>query len=422
MLIPSIDLMDGKAVQLVGGREKVLEVEDVLGLARRWRPYGELAVIDLDAALGRGGNLDLVKALCREARCRVGGGIRTPERAFELLRAGAASVILGTAASEELLAKLPRERTLVAVDQRQGRLQVKGWTEDAAESPLDRMRRLAPLCGGFLATVVDKEGRLAGVDWEAAKAFREATDRPVVYAGGVSTAEDVAALDRLGLDAQVGMALYQGLMDPGEAYAACLDWDKQGGLLPVAVQDEAGRLLMVAYTDRATLVEALARGRGIYWSRSRQARWEKGATSGHTQVLLRATADCDRDTLRFLVRQEGPACHTGRATCFGEADFALEDLESTLRERAQDPVAGSYTARLFREEGLLAAKLAEEAVEVAEAGTADELVWEGADLLYFLMVRLAQGGVRMEQVLRELERRRKTDTRKPGNAKGVRPC
>ncbi len=422
MLIPSIDLMGGRAVQLVGGREKALEVEDVLGLARAWRPYGELAVIDLDAALGTGDNLALVKALCAEARCRVGGGIRTPERAFELLRAGAASVILGTAASEELLRKLPRERTLVAVDQRQGRLQVKGWTEDAAESPLDRMRRLGPFCGGFLATVVDKEGRLGGVDWEAAAAFRAATDRPVVYAGGVTTVADVARLDRMGLDAQVGMALYRGLLDPGEAFVACLDWDKQGGLLPVAVQDESDRLLMLAYTNRETLREALAAGRGIYWSRSRGARWEKGATSGHVQTLLRAAADCDRDTLRFVVRQAGPACHTGQATCFGPADFSLEDLEATLRARAQDPAEGSYTARLFREPGLLEAKLVEEAGELAQAPTADDLVWEGADLLYFLMVRLAQGGVRLDQVLRELERRRKTDTRKPGNAKGVKPC
>jgi phosphoribosyl-ATP pyrophosphohydrolase len=422
MLIPSIDLMGGKAVQLVGGRTKVLEVEDVLGLARRWRVYGELAVIDLDAALGQGDNLALVKELCAVARCRVGGGIRTPERAQELLRAGAASVILGTAASEELLRKLPRERTLVAVDQREGRIQVKGWTEDAPEAPLDRMRRLTPFCGGFLMTVVDKEGRLEGLDWEAARAARAATDLPIVYAGGVTTVEDVATLDRLGLDAQVGMALYRGLMDPAEAFLACLDWDKQGGLLPAAVQDEAGRLLMVAYESRACLKEALEKGRGIYWSRSRQARWEKGATSGHTQELLRVEADCDRDTLKFTVRQQGAACHTGRATCFGAADFAIQDLEATLASRREAPVPGSYTARLLTEEGLLPAKLREEAEEVIAAATSDELVWEGADLLYFLMARLAQGGVRFEQVLRELERRARTDARKPGNRKGVPTC
>jgi phosphoribosyl-ATP pyrophosphohydrolase len=407
---------------LVGGRAKVLEVDDVLGLAQRWRVYGDLAVIDLDAALGTGDNLALVKELCALAPCRVGGGVRTKERAFELLRAGASALILGTAANEELLGKLPRDRTLVAVDQRGGKLQAQGWTRDEVEAPLDRMRRLGPLCGGFLMTVVDQEGRLEGVAWESARAARAATSRPIVYAGGVTTEGDVAALDRLGLDAQVGMALYRGLLNPARAFLASLAWDKQGGLLPVVVQDEARRTLMVAYTDRACLQEALETRRGIYWSRSRQARWVKGATSGHTQDLLRVEADCDRDTLRFVVRQQGPACHTGADTCFGSADFALGDLEATLRSRREAPTPGSYTARLFAEEGLLAAKLREEAEELIQAATPDELVWEGADLLYFLMARLVQGGVGLEQVLRELERRSTTDTRKPGNAKGAQPC
>jgi len=422
MLVPSIDLMGGKAVQLVGGRTKVLEVDDVLGLARQWRVYGDLAVIDLDAALGTGDNLALVKELCAVARCRVGGGIRSADRAHELLRAGAAAVILGTAASEELLAKLPRERTLVAVDQRAGKLQVKGWTEDAAESPMDRIRRLTPFCGGFLMTVVDKEGRLEGLDWEAARAARAATDRRIVYAGGVTSVADVAGLDKLGLDAQVGMALYRGLMDPAEAFLACLDWDKQGGLLPAAVMDESGRLRMLAYQSRETLAEALRTGKGIFWSRSRAARWEKGASSGHTQELLRVETDCDRDTLRFVVRQRGATCHTGADTCFGPAEFSLLDLEGTLQSRRDLASPGSYTARLYSEPGLLAAKLLEEAGEVNDAATPDELVWEGADLLYFLMARLTQGGVRLEQVLRELERRATTDTRKPGNAKGAKPC
>jgi phosphoribosyl-ATP pyrophosphohydrolase len=401
----------------VGGRTKILEVDDVLGLAERWRVYGELAVIDLDAALGQGDNLALVKELCGVARCRVGGGVRSPERAFELLRAGAAKIIVGTAASEELLKRLPRERALVAVDQRAGRLQSKGWREDEAEPLRARMRRLAPFCGGFLMTVVDKEGRLEGVDWEAAREVRATTDLPVVYAGGVTSVGDVTSLDRMGLDAQVGMALYRGLLDPAEAFVACLDWEKQGGLLPAAVQDEAGRLRMVAYQSRESLRQALCQGRGIYWSRSRGELWVKGATSGHTQTLLRVEPDCDRDSLRLVVRQEGPSCHTGATTCFGIEDFALSDLEATLRERRMEAPPGSYTARLFTEEGLLAAKLREEMEELIAAETPDERVWEAADLLYFLMVRMAQDGVRLEQVLRELERRRKTDTRKPGNAK-----
>jgi len=392
-------------------------VDDVLGLAMRWRVYGEIAVIDLDAALGQGDNFALVKELCKIAQCRVGGGIRTVDHAHELLRAGAARIIIGTAASEEFLAKLPRERALVAVDQNHGRLQSRGWRSDEAEAPLDRVRRLTPFCGGFLMTVVDKEGRLEGVDWEAARQVREATTLPVTYAGGVGTAQDVATLDRMGLDAQVGMALYRGLLDPTEAFLACLDWEKQDGLIPAAVQDQAGRLRMVAWQNRESLRQSLTEAKGIYWSRSRSELWEKGKSSGNRQQLLRVETDCDRDTLRFVINQTGSACHTGAATCFGMANFALTDLESSIQQRADSGSEGSYTVRLLREAGLLEAKLREETEEVIQAKTQDELVWESADLLYFLMVRMNQGGIRLEQVLRELERRHVTDTRKPGNAK-----
>lgn len=416
MLVPSIDLMNGKAVQLIGGREKVLEVEDVIGLATRWRVYGEIAVIDLDAAMGRGSNLELIKQLCKIASCRVGGGIRSVEAAHELLRCGAARIILGSAASEELLKKLPKDRSLVAVDQRNGKLQSQGWQKDEAESLSDRVKRLSPFCGGFLMTAVDKEGRLEGVDWELVKAIKAITHNPVTYAGGVTTIGDVVALDKQGLDAQVGMALYKGQMDPTEAFLGCLDWEKQGGLIPAIAQDDAGRIRMMAWQSRESLAKALNEGKGIYWSRSRGEIWEKGLSSGHSQVLFKVDADCDRDTLRMVIHQEGPSCHTGKDTCFGDADFKLEDLEAALLERRDNAEAGSYTARLFKDPELLAGKLREETEEVIEAKSQDEVVWEAADLLYFLMVRCASADVRLEQVLRELERRRKTDARKPFKA------
>ena len=406
MLIPSIDLMGGRAVQLVGGREKALEVDDVVGLARRFRVYGEIAVIDLDAALGRGDNRALVERLCREARCRVGGGVRDRRRAAELLRAGASRVIVGTAASEELLAGLPRERVLVAVDHRAGTLLSHGWQAEEREAPLERIRRLSPLCGGFLVTRVDREGWLGGVDWDAARELRAATDRGLTYAGGVASAADVAALDRLGLDAQVGMALYTGRLDPAEAFAACLDFDKGGGRLPCVVEDAAGRVRMLAWQTPESLRQALAAGRGVYWSRSRGEVWVKGATSGNTQQLLRARADCDRDTVLFTVDSPGPVCHTGTATCFGPVDFRLDDLEAVIARRREAAPPESYTARLLADPDLLDAKIREEAEEVIEARERpDDLVWECADLLYHLLARMAAGGVRLDQVAAELERR-----------------
>jgi phosphoribosyl-ATP pyrophosphohydrolase len=408
MLIPSIDLMDGQAVQLVGGRHKVLERPDVEELARRFSVYGEIAVIDLDAAMGRGDNRALVRRLCGIARCRVGGGIRDERRAAELLRAGADRLILGTAADEGLLARLPRERVLVAVDHDRGRVLSHGWLQDAGETPAARIRRLAPHCGGFLVTGIHHEGRLAGFSMDDILALRELTDRPITYAGGVTAATEVAALDRHGIDAQVGMALYTGRLDPAEAFLACLDFHKEGGRLPCVVQDAAGRVLMVAWQTLDSLREALRSGRGVYYSRRRQRLWVKGESSGHGQRLLRATADCDRDTVLFTVSPAGPACHTGAASCFGRLDFAVGDLEAVLQQRQRHPVDSSYTCRLLREPELLAAKLREEVDEVIDAaGRADDLVWECADTLYFLLVQMTAGGIGWTQVLNELERRRR---------------
>lgn len=409
MLIPSIDIMDGKAVQLVGGREKVLEVEDVPGLARRFRVFGEIAVIDLDAALGRGDNLSLIKRLCTEAPCRVGGGIRTAERAGELLRAGARSLIIGTAASEEFLRRLPREQSLVAVDFKDGSVQSHGWTAAAGETPEERMQRLAPFCAGFLATDVATEGRMRGIDPDRAARLKDVTGLPLTWAGSITTSAEVAALDRLGIDAQVGMSLYTGRLDPAEAFISCIDFQKGGGLLPCIVQDEQERTLMLAYQSPPSLRQALVSGQGVYFSRSRNQIWIKGETSGHRQLLLQARTDCDRDVLLFTVRQTGPACHTGQATCFGRKQFHLEDLSAVIENRRDHPAGESYTARLLSGPDRLDAKLREELAEVLEAARRpDDLIWECADLLYFLLVKMAAGGIHLSQVTAELARRRST--------------
>ncbi len=408
MLIPSIDLMGGRAVQLVGGRDKVLERDDVEELARQFGLYGEIAVIDLDAALGRGNNNALVRRLCRIARCRVGGGIRDERRAAELLRAGAARLIVGTAADEALLTQLPRDRVLVAADHDHGRVMSHGWRQDAGESPAARLSRLAPFCGGFLITAIHNEGRMDSFDMDEIQSLRQVANCPITYAGGVTAAAEVAALDQMGVDAQVGMALYTGRLDPTEAFLACLDFNKEGGRLPCVVQDAADRVLMVAWQTPESLREAFRIGRGVYFSRRRQKLWTKGETSGHVQRLVRVVPDCDRDTVLFTVEQEGPACHTGSAGCFGSLEFTPADLEAVLRRRAQHPTDDSYTCRLLRDRVLLAAKLREEIDEVIEAtGRMDDLVWECADVLYFLLVQMTASGIGFDQVLSELERRRR---------------
>lgn len=417
MIVPSIDLMDGRAVQLVGGRERALDAGDPRPLARRFGRVGEVAVIDLDAALGRGSNASLVAELCRLAPCRVGGGIRSVEDARRWLDAGAVRVILGTAATPDIISALPRDRVIAAVDAIGGEVVVEGWRTATRERVEEKVTTLRGLVWGFLATFVEREGRMEGTDLDRARALKAAAgEARLTVAGGITAADDVAVLDREGIDAQVGMALYTGRLPLADAFAAPLRSDRPDGLWPTVVADEAGRALGLAYSSLESLRAALESGAGVYHSR-RRGTWTKGETSGDRQDLLRVQADCDRDTLRFTVRQHGAGfCHAGTATCWGPPR-GLAALEARLRERLTVPDTDSYTRRLLTDPELLAAKLVEEAGELSEAPDAASAAYEAADLVYFTTVALTRAGVSLAEVERELDRRALRVTRRPGDAK-----
>jgi phosphoribosyl-ATP pyrophosphohydrolase len=412
MIIPSIDLQDGQAVQLIGGEKKALDAGDPRPLAERFGRVGEVAVVDLDAALGQGDNSALIQDLIERAPCRVGGGIRSVEAAVWWLDQGATSVVLGTAARPEVLRELPRERVIAALDARDGEVVVEGWTRPTGTAVLERIADLRELVGGFLVTFVEREGRLQGTDLDFATLIREAAgDARVTIAGGITTAEEVAALDRLGCDAQVGMALYTGRLGLAEGFAAPLRSDRADGLWPTVVTDERGIALGLAYSSLDSLRTALDRGLGVYHSR-RRGLWIKGETSGATQALLRVDADCDRDSLRFTVRQAPPGfCHLGTRTCFGP-DRGLGVLAERLRARAVNPPPGSYTARLLADPALLGDKLREEADELARAEGRDEVIHEAADVLYFTLTELARQGVDLSEVEAALDRRALKVTRR----------
>jgi phosphoribosyl-ATP pyrophosphohydrolase len=412
MIVPSIDLQGGHAVQLVGGEAKALDAGDPRPLARRFSLVGEIAVVDLDAALGQGSNAALIEELLDLAPCRVGGGIRDVASAIAWLDRGARKVVLGTAARPEVLKELPRERIIAALDARHGEVVVEGWKKRTGQSVLARIAELRDLVGGFLVTFVEREGRLEGTDLTFAKEIRPAAgDAAVTIAGGITTAEEIAELDRLGCDAQVGMALYTGRLGLAKAFAAPLRSDRPDGLWPTVVVDERGVALGMAHSDLESLRAALDRGQGVYHSRSRGL-WIKGATSGATQELLRIDADCDRDCLRFTVRQRPPGfCHLGTRTCWGE-DTGLSALARRLAERKASAPAGSYTARLLADPALLEAKLREEAAELAQAESRGDVIHEAADLLYFTLATLARHDIDLGEVERALARRALKVTRR----------
>src|SRR5207237_6743003 len=221
--------------------------------------------------------------MVRRAPCRVGGGIRDLAAARAWLDAGAAKIVIGTAASPELCGALPRARVIAAVDADRGQVVVDGWRRETGVPVLERIRALAPLVGGFLFTQVEREGAMDGFDFQAvAVAARAAGDARLTAAGGITTTVEIAELDRIGADAQVGMALYTGRLTLGAAVAAPLakpvDHGAKGGVWPTVVCDEWGRALGLAWSTPDSLARAVQERRRAYWARSRQAPRVEGET------------------------------------------------------------------------------------------------------------------------------------------------
>ena len=226
MIIPCIDLMDGKVVQLVQGRDKALEGDAPLAMLRKFEAFPEIQVIDLDAAMGKGSNDEIVALLAKRATTRVGGGVRTVERARRLLQQGAHRVIIGTAAFHstgvntsflaELTGAVGRERVLIALDSKNGTIVVRGWQEATTLTAQEVLRQLEPYCSGFLCTYVDKEGMMEGTDLDWFRRLRAATDHELTAAGGISTMDEIRELSSLGVHCALGMVIYTGRLDLAE--------------------------------------------------------------------------------------------------------------------------------------------------------------------------------------------------------------
>jgi phosphoribosylformimino-5-aminoimidazole carboxamide ribotide isomerase len=222
MLIPSIDLMGGKVVQLVQGSKKALEFDDPQEWIDRFRKYPLVQLIDLDAALGRGHNRDLVRAIAGQLPCQVGGGIRTIEAAEETLGTGARKIILGSSLisngainlnfAREVSTQLGAEKLVFAIDSRAGRVAIKGWQELTFITAMEMIRALDAFCTAFLYTHIDTEGLLQGLPFNVVRELRAATSRQFIAAGGIRSQEEIDTLDALRIDAVVGMAIYQGLI------------------------------------------------------------------------------------------------------------------------------------------------------------------------------------------------------------------
>ena len=222
MLIPSIDLERGRIVQLVQGESLAVETSDIDVWIERFRNRSKVQLIDLDAAKGEGSNDPLLTRICGELPCRVGGGIRSIDRARQVFDAGATHVIASSALFKKgvvdlsfaasLASAFGADRLIAAVDSRGGQVAIHGWRTVLGITPLDAVRALEPFVGEFLYTHIDGEGLMKGTDIAAITAVRNATSRRLTAAGGITTLDEVKELDALGVDAVVGMAIYTGRM------------------------------------------------------------------------------------------------------------------------------------------------------------------------------------------------------------------
>jgi phosphoribosyl-ATP pyrophosphohydrolase/phosphoribosyl-AMP cyclohydrolase len=421
MVIASIDIQNGKVVQLKQGEELILQRDNAGELAAEFDRYGEVAVIDLDAAMGKGSNLEMIKPLLRKAECRLGGGIRTPAQAKELVSLGARKIIVGSSAFrdssgkfgvnipflEAMSKKIGRERLIVAVDARGGEIVVDGWKTPTGLDLFEAAKGVEPFAGELLFTCVEREGTMTGIDLAPVRTLRETVSCQITVAGGVSTLAEIEEITAIGCDVQLGMALYTGKINLADAFAVSLNWKKdQCSLLPLIVQSPGGQALMTGFTDTAALGETFKRGNVCFHSRTRNKLWMKGENSGNVLKLIRLRADCDRDALLATAQPAGSVCHTGAWSCFStNRDYTWQFLQDIIAERFRSPAPGSYTATLDDE--LVREKVMEEAKELCEAKNREEIVWEAADLLYFSTVLMTRAGVTVQEILDELDRRHK---------------
>ena len=407
MLIPSIDLMDGKAVQLQQGDKKIIEREDVFELLAEFSMYGEVAIIDLDAAMGQGSNKDLIEQLLRKRPCRVGGGIRDLATAKDYLAAGATKIILGTSASQDWVKDLPRQALIFAIDAKDDYLTTHGWKQTQDIKVLEIISDWAQNCGEFLYTQVKKEGMMQGIDQERIEAVIKASPIPVTVAGGITSYEDLQWINAKGANSQIGMAIYSGKMSLTQAFISLVDFNKMA-LIPTVVQDaKTQKVLMMAYSSAASLNHALTTRTGTYYSRSRNQLWTKGETSNNTQKLVQVDVDCDGDTLLFLVEQQDNACHFDRYSCFASQtkNYSLDYLDEVFEQRLASKEGQSFTQKLFASEALQIEKLKEECEELIEATDHNHVRWEAADLLFFTLVMAKAKGVSFQEIVNDLRSR-----------------
>lgn len=350
MIYPCIDIQKGEVVQLVRGQERGIEIaESYSELADLFADAGvAINVIDLDGAKEEGSNLDAVEEIVKKAEARVGGGIRTAEKAAHLIGIGAKKVIIGTNVFdgdrlaydflEKLAGTIGKDKVIVALDVKDGKIAINGWQKYTGINPLAVASELEQFCSEIQCTYVDREGMMAGTNIDFFKSIRDKTGLKLTAAGGISTLEEVEELEKIGANSVIGMSFYAGNISLEDVMRYNqLDFIKGRGFIPTIVQNIKGNVLYLQSTNRDSLRKTIETGRVWRYSKTNGMLLEVGSESGKTEYVQRILTNCYRDTLLFVVSQKKNfACHLGYETCFFR-ELSPEGLFEINQQRVVDP-------------------------------------------------------------------------------------
>ncbi|MBP7126915.1 phosphoribosyl-ATP diphosphatase [Myxococcota bacterium] len=400
MLVPGLTIRDG---WIEGAPPLPPDADARAGVLRRAMELSRAGEIEVRNPCAAGEDHDpLVRRLARTVPCRVVTAVPDEDKARRLLRSGARKLVLPSRFPRDMLSRLPRGRTLVALRTLDGRQCYADETGDRMRPALEWMQVLAPYCSGFRISFEDPEGRPLPPDPEALGGLTRALNMEFTVAARIRSVEEVRALDRLGCDVVADDALAEGRFSPAEAVAACLDFPANG--MPVVLVDRSGQVIRLVTLGRETLKAAMESGRMDFFVPDHPPCRECPDACAGGVTLVRVLPDCRRSAAVLVVEGAVPGCRKGRYSCFGSGarEFGLQRLYEIIAARRADPRPGSYSSFLFEKEDRIPRKLTEEMFELLTARGREDLTWEAADVLFFLLAYLVRHEVTLEEVIAEL--------------------
>lgn len=396
MFFPTIQLQTGKAVQVNTAGVQVIP-ENPVDLSRRLYRYGTVVILDRDAAMGQGDNSDLVNKICGEVEAIVAGGVTTVNQADRYLRAGAVRLIVGPRVNPGILAHFPRQRILVAVDDRPAPFGIDEWRLADNTNLVEATAVFHKSCSGLVYGFGDS-------DIDGFRSLNAQVGLPVIAAAMTTSAEDVEALDRSGIDCLLTIDQNSNI-DISDLYTNLMDFESGNGLIPTILQDRNRQVLALFYSNKNAVKTSLDSGLTSFWSASKGDVTIKETPKGNPISIRTAIADRRRKVLLYQVDSTGPVCHTGEYSCFGERSFSIETLEAVIVSRQGKGDSQSYTQQVLVSREGVTDQILTRAKELAQAVTHDQIISRTADLLYFVMVNLVRNKVSWSSVLKELRGR-----------------